>query len=387
VQANGAIDARVDGTALAAPAPLAAAGPHPLRIAGVELIASAGGQLFVYDLTVMPGLALPGDARWAAARRGELSDVFDEDFEALPYGALAAGAVWSRVEGSVSALASPSGAAAEEAPPADAGNAFDGGRGDGPGQFSEPVGVAVDAAGNIYVADRGNHRIQQFRRDGSFVRAWGQLGSRTGEFKEPHDVAVDKEFVYVADTWNQRIQVFDHTGAHVFTITGTPSFSSPRGVSAADRRIYVAESGGGGVSVYDRSAALLQTFGARDADAPGHLIEPVDVAVAPDGDVWVVNSGHNRLERFAPDGTPRGSIPVPGWNDPRLKEMYLAIDGKGTLYLSDWESGTVRRFRPDGTELESLGGGIRRPSGVAIDRDRALVVSRADDAVRALPIE
>jgi DNA-binding beta-propeller fold protein YncE/4-amino-4-deoxy-L-arabinose transferase-like glycosyltransferase len=387
VRADGAVDASVDGTPLSASRSLVAAGSQPLRIAGIELLAPAGGQLFVDDLTVVPGLAPPGDARWAAARRGELSDAFDEDFEAVPYGSLAAGAVWSRVEGAVSALGSPSGAAPEAASPDDAGNAFDGGRGSAPGQFSEPVGVAVDAAGSIYVADRGNHRIQQFSRDGSFVRAWGQQGSRAGEFKEPHDVAVDEEFVYVADTWNQRIQVFDHSGAHVFTITGAPSLSSPRGVFARDRRVYVAEAGGGQVSVYDRSAALQQTFGAKDADAPGHLIEPVDVAVAPDGDVWVVNSGHNRLERFAADGTPLGSIPVPGWNGPQLKEMYLAIDAEGTLYLSDWEGGTVRRFRPDGTELEPLGGGIRRPSGVAIDRDRVLVVSRGDDVVRVLPIE
>ena len=387
VRPNGAVDVSVDGTALSAARPLNAVGPSPLRVAGVELMAPAGGELFVDDLTVMAGLAPPGDAQWAAARRGELSDVFDEDFEALPYGSLAPGAVWPRVEGSVSALASPSGATAEAAPPADAGNAFDGGRGNAPGEFSEPVGVAVDAAGNIYVADRGNHRIQQFQRDGSFVRAWGQQGKRTGEFNEPHDVAVDEEFVYVVDTWNQRVQVFDHTGAHVFTITGAPSLSSPRGVCAKDRRVYVAEAGGGRVSVYDRSAALQQTFGAKDAVAPGHLIEPVDVAVAPNGDVWVVNSGHNRLERFAADGTPRGSIPVPGWNGPRLKEMYLAIDATGTLYLSDWDEGTVRRFRPDGTELESLGSGIRRPSGVAIDRDRVLVVSRADDVVRALPLD
>jgi sugar lactone lactonase YvrE len=183
-------------------------------------------------------------------------------------------------------------------------------------------------------------------------------------FNEPHDVAADAEFVYVADTWNQRIQVFDHNGEHVFTLTGQPSLASPRGVAAKDKLIYVAEAGAGRVTVYDRAGKLRQTIGAL-GDAAGQLREPVGVAADGNGDVWVVNSGNNRLERFAADGAPRGSIPVPGWTGSQLKESYLAIDGEGTLYLGDWELGAVRRFRPDGSELPALGSGIRKPSGIA----------------------
>jgi len=111
------------------------------------------------------------------------------------------------------------------------------------------------------------------------------------------------------------------------------------------------------------------------------------VAVDAHGDVWVVNSGNNRLEHFAPDGTPRGAIPVPGWTGSHLKEVYLAIDAQGTLYVSDWEQGGVRRFRPDGSELAPLGTGIRQPSGVALDRNRVLVAARAEDVIRALPLD
>ena len=387
VHPDGTITVSVDGKALAPKPPLMAGGPHPLRFAGIELRVPAGGQLFVDDLSIVPGVAGPGDERWAAAKRSELAGGFEEDFEATPYGLLVADADWRTIEGPVSALASPAGAAGAAAPPPDAGNVFDGGHGDTAGHFDQPVGIAVDAAGDIYVADKGNHRIQQFRRDGSFVRAWGKQGDRPGEFREPHDVAVDSEFVYVADTWNQRIQVFDHNGAHVFTITGSPSLSSPRGVFASNRLLYVAEAGGGRVSVYDRSGTLRQAIGVQGGDAPGHLIEPVDVAVDARGDVWVVNSGNNRIEHFAPDGTPRGSISIAGWSGPHLKEMYLTVDADGILYLSDWDSGSVRRFRPDGTELQALGTGLRQPSGVALDRTRVLVVARGDDVVRVLPLE
>jgi hypothetical protein len=54
-------------------------------------------------------------------------------------------------------------------------------------------------------------------------------------------------------------------------------------------------------------------------------------------------------------------------------------------YLGDWERGTVRRFRPDGTEMPALGDGLRKPSGIVLDRNRVLVVARAE-ADYLLPI-
>jgi len=385
---NGTVEVSVDGQPLAAPKPLVVKGARPARIAGIELRAPADGQTFIDDVAVVPGIAPHGDTRWEAARRRESSQVFGEDFEATPYGLLAAGGDWQSIAGPVATLASPAAAASHAAaPPVDAANAFDGGRGSGPGQFNEPVGIAIDPAGNLFVADKNNHRIEKFARDGTFLQTWGQHGEQDGQFQEPHDVAADGEFVYVADTWNQRVQVFDRDGAHVFNITGEPSLSSPRGVFVKDKLIYIAEAGAGQVSVYDRAGKLQRTIGTKGGDAPGHLIEPVDVAVEPHGDVWVVNSGNNRLEHFAPDGTPRGAIAVPDWTGPRLKEVALAIDADGTLYLSDWDRAALRRFRPDGTELTPLGSEIRQPAGVALQHDRALVVARGDDVVRVLPLQ
>jgi len=128
-------------------------------------------------------------------------------------------------------------------------------------------------------------------------------------------------------------------------------------------------------------------MGVMGGDGPGHLVEPVDVAVDANGDVWVVNSGNNRVEHFGTDGTPRGSFPVPGWTGTGLKEVSLAVDGDGTLYLTDWDRGGVRRFRPDGSELPTLGAGIRQPSGIAVEHNRVLVVARGEDIVRVLPLD
>jgi DNA-binding beta-propeller fold protein YncE len=242
----------------------------------------------------------------------------------------------------------------------------------------------VGKKGRFFVADRNNHRIQSFERDGSFVRAWGQLGSRVGEFREPHDVAADDEFVYVADLWNQRVQAFDPDGQPMFTITGAPSLSSPRGLAVHDRKIYVAEAAGGRVSVYDRDGKLVTAYGTAGGDELGHLIEPVDVAVAPNGDVWVVNSGNNRLERFAADGRAIGSIPVPGWTGVRLKEVYLAIgpDGRctsaiGTPMPCAASAPTAPSWRRFGTAIQETvrRGGRRRPPARRLARRRRRATS------------
>jgi hypothetical protein len=85
------------------------------------------------------------------------------------------------------------------------------------GFFNGPTDVAFDAAGDIFVSDGyRNSRIVKVSKNGAWVKTWGQRGSAPGEFNAPHSIAVDKQgLVYVADRGNRRIQIFDGEGKAV----------------------------------------------------------------------------------------------------------------------------------------------------------------------------
>lgn len=103
-----------------------------------------------------------------------------------------------------------------------------GGYGWGDGQFNQPMGIAVDSNGNVFVVDRFNNRVQKFTNNGRFVAKWGtnggaggpdyiiSSGSGAGDFFLPIGVTVDPAGnVYVTDSSNNRVQKFSNNGAFI----------------------------------------------------------------------------------------------------------------------------------------------------------------------------
>jgi sugar lactone lactonase YvrE len=123
--------------------------------------------------------------------------------------------------------------------------------GDGEDTFNRPSAVAIAANGDIFVADghggESNARIVKFSKEGRFIMAWGKKGSAPGELNIPHALAFDsKGRLFVADRGNNRIQIFDQNGKF---IDQWPQFSRPSGIFI-DRNdvIYVADSESGSVA-------------------------------------------------------------------------------------------------------------------------------------------
>lgn len=104
-----------------------------------------------------------------------------------------------------------------------------GGRGVPGDNFVQPTDVGWDGAGNIFVADGyGNSRVVKLDKNGKYLKSWGSKGSGQGQFDIPHSLAVDAQGnVYVADLGNRRIQVFDNEGNFKSEIT---NIGAPRAI-------------------------------------------------------------------------------------------------------------------------------------------------------------
>jgi DNA-binding beta-propeller fold protein YncE len=133
-----------------------------------------------------------------------------------------------------------------------------GGEGEDDGQFRYPATIDIDAAGNVYVVDVLNARVQKFDPAGTHMLTIGKLGGKAGTFFRPKGVAVDASGnIYVSDSFLGVVQVFDPAGESLYVIgeDGTATvFKTPVGMTAIDTRLYVTQMLAGNVLVLEPQA-------------------------------------------------------------------------------------------------------------------------------------
>jgi uncharacterized protein (TIGR03663 family) len=274
-----------------------------------------------------------------------------------------------------------------------------GARGSGPGQLLEPRGVAVDAAGFLYVVDTGNNRIQKFDPQGRLVAQVGRKGTLDGEFTEPWGIAVAPDgTVWVADTWNHRLQQFTpdlqfirkfgEFGESAGQVMGNPGrFYGPRAIAfLADGSLIVTDTGNKRIQRFRPDGQFLGAFGGAGA-APGQFQEPVGLAVAPDGTVFVADTWNRRIQRLDAELRPQGFVSIRGWESTGiLNKPYLAVDALGNVVASDPENHRLVRFNPEGQLVNVIGrfgaepGSFNLPVGVAFAPDGTLYVVDSNNA-------
>jgi peptidylamidoglycolate lyase len=163
--------------------------------------------------------------------------------------------------------------------------------------FNMPTDVAIAPDGTFYVSDGYvNSRITKFSQDGEFIASWGTKGTATGQFDVPHSIALDSQgFVYVADRGNARIQIFDENGQFVEEWK-EPSLGRPWAVRIDETgNIFIIDGGDQNEFWPDRARVLkldpegntiVASFGSY-GKGPGQFIWPHTIAVGPDGALYV----------------------------------------------------------------------------------------------------
>jgi DNA-binding beta-propeller fold protein YncE len=108
--------------------------------------------------------------------------------------------------------------------------------GSGNGQLYYPYGIAIDASGNIWVADYDNSRVEEFSSTGTYESQFGSYGSSNGQFAVPEGIAIDSRGnIWVADNRNNRVEEFSSAGTYEsqFGSYGSSNgqFNGPQGVA------------------------------------------------------------------------------------------------------------------------------------------------------------
>jgi sugar lactone lactonase YvrE len=288
-------------------------------------------------------------------------------------------------------------------------------------QLREPAGIAVDNDGNVYVADQLNSSIRKILPSGVIITVAGNgtpgysgdggPGSNA-QLLSPEAVAVDKNGnIYIADAGNGLRKVSPDGSISTVVGNGTLSYSGDNGAAVRaqlsdpvalavgdDGSLYIADAGNARVRVVS-PAGMITTFAGGEAqNADGGVVSrasiaPEALALDAAGNLYVGDSGSNRIRRVARNGvitTVAGNGTFGSSGDHGIATAAkigtvtgIAVDRKGNLYLSDATSDRIRKVSSKGI-ITTVGGNgkfgysgdgrpalkatLNSPAGLAVDR-------------------
>lgn len=262
-----------------------------------------------------------------------------------------------------------------------------------PKHLQRPLGVALSAAGDVFVADSVNHHIAVFDPNGAFLRNLGSYGAGSGQFNYPTGVAVSGHKLYVADFYNQRVQVLDLNGKQLSVIPSArdrqklgPVVMPVTVATDSKGNLYVSDLSSQRILIFNDTGELMRQFGKAGSNR-GELSYVNGIAVNDGGKIFLANSNNGRIDQFASDGTYIGT--VPGSKELTNPKGITINPNDRSIYVADIFSHRVLGFNAAGNVFEAIGargldvGTFNFPTAVAIDaQGRLYVADRENNRVQ-----
>lgn len=297
-------------------------------------------------------------------------------------------------------------------------------------QFNHPIGIALDAAGNIYVTDAENNRIRKVTSTGTVTTLAGDgtAGSADGDgtaarFLSPRGVVLDASGnLYIADGINNRIRKITPTGT-VTTLAGSGTrgstdgngvsaqFDFPKGIAIdASGNLYVADDLNARIRKVTPTGTVSTLAGSTLGFADGvgtaaQFNRPTGVAVDAAGNVYVADSKNHRIRKITSTGevstlagSTEGIADGLGTAAKFSEPVGVAVDASGNVYVTDSDNNRIRKITPDGSVTTTAGGTLggftdgpaatarfNSPSGVAVDASGHIYLSdRLNNRIRKI---
>ncbi|OAA87028.1 cell wall-binding repeat-containing protein [Clostridium coskatii] len=232
--------------------------------------------------------------------------------------------------------------------------------------LSNPLGVAVDSTGNVYIADTDNQSIKKLDTSGHITTLV------SSELNYPSEVAVDSiGNVYIADTNNNAIKKLDTSG-HMTTLVSS-GLNRPNGVAVDSAgNVYIADT-------FNRAIKKLDTSGHMTtlvSSPPGlmfPLMTPCGVAVDSIGNVYIVDRDMMAVDKLDTSGHMTTLVSSGLW-----VPQEVAVDSTGNLYITDSQLRIIMKVDTSGnttTLASSVSSGLNAPYGVAVDSTGNLYIT------------
>lgn len=228
-----------------------------------------------------------------------------------------------------------------------------GSAGKGEGQLENAWGIAINQSTNeVFVSDWTNDRVSVFSHTGKFLRMFGTLGSGNGQLNKPMGLAVDSHGnVWVADDGNNRIEEFSATGEYLSQFgkggTGNGEFKEPTWITFAEGELFVVDHGNDRIQEFSRYGEYLMQFGSAGSGS-GQFMSPVGIAVDPmSGNLYISDEGNERIDEFSPVGRFLTAFGAYGESVGRFHgPTGLSVGSAGKIYVADQYNSRVDEWLP-----------------------------------------